>query len=136
MNELITKDGALTQQASNMIFFYKEQMKKLKAQEEEFNKQLLQELKKHGYISYKDENMTISVIEPTEKVTFDSDSFKKKFPDIYEKFAKKTPVKGSVRVTLKKGVTSENMTKEVHPEIQKIEVIGADLDAKTNKIEW
>ncbi len=136
MNELITNNGALTPKASNMIFFYKEQMKKLKEQEEEFNKQLMQELKKNGIMSYKDENMTITVVEPTERDTFDSKAFKSKFPDIYKRFVKKSPVKGSVRVSLKKGVTSENMTQEVNPVIEKMEVIGAEVDAETNQIKW
>ncbi|MEF2782781.1 MAG: hypothetical protein U0N20_06775 [Clostridium sp.] len=123
MNELLNQNGELTLSASQLIFSYKEKMKELKEQEEQFNKQLMEEMKKRGITSYKDENISISLIGETEKETFDSKLFKSKFPDIYEKFKKTSKVKGSIRVTLKKGITSENMIQDVHPTVEKLPVI-------------
>lgn len=124
MNELITQDGNLTMTAEKAIFRFKEQMKELKRQEEEFNAALLKEMEKRGILSFKDENMTIIRLAATQRETFDTKAFKAKFPDIYKKYIKTSDVKPSVRVTLKKGITSENMVKDTTPEVQMLEIDG------------
>lgn len=123
MNELLNQNGELTPSASRFIFLYKEKMKELAELEEKFNGNLMEEMKKRGITSYKDENISITLTPETERGKFDSKAFKSRFPDIYEKFVKKTKVKGSIRVTLKKGITSKNMVQEVHPTVEKLPVI-------------
>lgn len=122
--ELMHQNNQLAVEAEKKIIEYKQNMKLLKDQEKEFNERLLAEMKRRKIISYKDNNLSISLIGGMEKEIFDTESFKKQYPKIYNMFLKKTPVKESVRVTIKKGITAENMSKEIEAEVQQITING------------
>ena len=42
---------------------------------------------------------------------------------MHKKFVKITPIKEHVRLSIKKGVTSDNMITEVTPEVEQIKVV-------------
>lgn len=120
---LLKTDNSLTIDAERKIIAFKEATEAIKEQENEFKNQLLQEMKKRGITGYKDENITISLILGGESERFDAKAFKKKFPAMHKKFAKITPIKEHVRLSIKKGVTSDNMVTEITPEVEQIKVV-------------
>ena len=120
---LLKTDNSLTIDAERKIIAFKEATEAIKEQENEFKNQLLQEMKKRGITGYKDENITISLILEGESERFDAKAFKKKFPAMHKKFAKITPIKQHVRLSIKKGVTSDNMVTEITPEVEQIKVV-------------
>lgn len=122
--ELMTNNNSLSLEAEKKIISLKQAYKNIKEQEEAFNQALVDEMKKRGIISYKDENITISFIPDGTKNSFDAKAFKSKHPDIYERYVKKSPVKEYARITLKKGINVDNMQVPINVETQKIEVVG------------
>lgn len=120
---LLKTDNSLTIDAERKIIAFKEATEAIKEQENEFKNQLLQEMKKRGITGYKDENINISLILEGESECFDAKAFKKKFPAMHKKFAKITPIKEHVRLSIKKGVTSDNMVTEITPEVEQIKVV-------------
>lgn len=125
--ELIKTDNSLSLEAERKIIAFKESIEKIKQQQEEFNNSLLEEMKKRGIISYKDENMSISLIAEGTQEKFDTKTFKAKFPDIYKKFTKETKRKEYARVSIKKGITSKSMIEDVNPDVQ---AIGLDTNGQ------
>ncbi|MCR0144585.1 hypothetical protein MKC88_12025 [[Clostridium] innocuum] len=120
---LLKTDNSLSIDAERKIIAFKEAMEAIEEQEKEFKNQLLQEMKKRGITGYKDENITISLIIEGESERFDTKAFKKKFPAMHKKFAKITPIKEHVRLSIKKGITSDNMITDVTPEVEQIKVV-------------
>ena len=120
---LLKTDNSLTIDAERKIIAFKEATEAIKEQENELKNQLLQEMKKRGITGYKDENITISLILEGESERFDAKAFKKKFPAKHKKFVKITPIKEHVRLSIKKGVTSDNMVTEITPEVEQIKVV-------------
>ena len=121
--KLLKTDNSLSIDAERKIIAFKEAMEAIQEQEKEFRNQLLQEMKKRGITGYKDENITISLVLEGESEKFDTKAFKKKFPAMNKKFVKITPIKEHVRLSIKKGVTSDNMITEVTPEVEQIKVV-------------
>ena len=120
---LLKTDNSLSIDAERKIIAFKEAMEAIEEQEKEFRNQLLQEMKKRGITGYRDENITISLVLEGESEKFDTKAFKKKFPAMNKKFVKITPIKEHVRLSIKKGVTSDNMITEVTPEVEQIKVV-------------
>lgn len=120
---LLKTDNSLSIDAERKIIAFKEAMEAIEEQEKEFKNQLLQEMKKRGITGYKDENITISLIMEGESERFDTKAFKKKFPAMHKKFTKITPIKEHVRLSIKKGITSDNMITDVTPEVEQIKVV-------------
>lgn len=121
--KLLKTDNSLSIDAERKIIAFKEAMEAIQEQEKEFRNQLLQEMKKRGITGYRDENITISLVLEGESEKFDTKAFKKKFTAMHKKFVKITPIKEHVRLSIKKGVTSDNMITEVTPEVEQIKVV-------------
>lgn len=126
--QLMTSKNCLSLAAEKKIIGFIQKEKELAEQKKEFNNALLNEMKKRGILSYKDENMTISYVCGGERATFDSKAFKKKFPDIFKKYSKTNHVGDFARITIKKGITTENMNIPKEVETQ---MIGISSDEKT-----
>lgn len=124
--ELLKTDNSISLDAERKIIGFKEAFETMKQKEEEFKMQLLQEMKKRGITSYKDENLSISLISEGTKETFDSKSFKAKFPDIHKKYAKSSKVKEYAKITIKKDITSKTMIENINPEIMCINVVNSE----------
>lgn len=124
MNEVI-KGTVLSAEAELLFIKYKEAQKEFKEKEEALTEQLKKEMKEKGILSYKNENLSISYTPESTKETFDQKAFKEKYPDVYKMFLKTSPVKASVRITVKKGITSSNLIENSKAELSMIpEVIG------------
>ena len=54
-----------------------------------------------GIKSFENDILKVTYVAPTKKTTIDSKALKKDHPDVYEKYAKTSDVKASVRITVK-----------------------------------
>lgn len=127
MNEVM-KGTVLSAEAELLFIQYKEAQKEFKAKEEALTEQLKKEMKEKGILSYKNENLSISYTPESTKETFDAKAFKEKYPDVYKMYLKTSPVKASVRITVKKGVTSSNLKIDSKPEIMMTPNVIGDID--------
>lgn len=103
MNNLITltKDGALlTAETGKKIAEFERQIKKLEALENELRAEIMLEMEQKGIIKAVCEDVAITYIPAGERETFDSKTFRKENPRLYDKYVKFSPVKASVRIKL------------------------------------
>lgn len=79
-----------------------EEVKNLKAEQEQLKAGLIDVMKQYGVKKYEGEAITLTYTAPTTRVSIDSKMLKEQEPEIYEKFSKTSEVKESLRITLKK----------------------------------
>lgn len=77
------------------------QKKALEEQEKTLREGLEAAMGKYGVMSFENDILKITYIEPTTKTTLDSKKLKKEHPDIFTKYSKISDVKASVRITVK-----------------------------------
>ena len=63
---------------------------------------LYEQMTGSGVSKWETDRIVLTAVEPTETTTFDSKSLKADSPAIYEKYVKKTPKKGYLKITIKK----------------------------------
>jgi len=78
-----------------------ETKKALADREAEIKDALIKEMAEKGILSLDSEAFRVTYIPPTERETFDSKAFKKAHSDLYDEYVKMSPVKASVRVTVR-----------------------------------
>lgn len=101
MNNLIrlTEDGALlSASTAKKIAKFKRDLEKVEALRNELYAELLLEMETRGIIKAVSEDVIINYIPATTRETFDTKAFRKAHPDLYDQYAKLSPVKASVRV--------------------------------------
>lgn len=86
---------------AHTIAEFERQMKHIKEQEESLKQAILAEMEAKGIIKIETDEMTITYVAPTDRETFDTKEFKKKFQYIYDDFVKMSPVKSSIRIKVK-----------------------------------
>lgn len=88
-------------EVSNKISEFEKQIKELKVQEDELKKNILNEMEEKGLLKLETDSLIISYVAPTERETFDSKSFRKSNPDLYDDYVNFSPVKSSIRIKVK-----------------------------------
>ena len=73
----------------------------LKKRETELREELLHQMMSNGVKSFKCDRFSLTVKEASERTTLDSAALKKRCPDIYEKFLKKSHIKESLIIKIK-----------------------------------
>lgn len=104
MNNLIVFDGnsaILDPQVAEAIATFEAEVKEIKAQEEILKQRILEEMERNGLLKIDTPHLLINYIAGTDRETFDSKSFRKEHPDLYDDFVKMTPVKASIRIKVK-----------------------------------
>ena len=105
MNELIKVNpggiAILDEETAQKIADFEAIAKKVKEEEEALKTAILAEMKEKGVIKIETVHLVINYIEATMRETFDAKALKKDFPDIYDGYAKLTPVKESVRIKVR-----------------------------------
>lgn len=127
MNEVMI-NNTLSKEAELLFVQYKEAQKEFKEKEEALTNKLKDEMKEKGILSYKNDNLSISYTPESTKETFDTKAFKEKYPDVYKLFVKTSPVKASVRITVKKGITSKNLIENPKHEVTMVPEIIGDVE--------
>lgn len=72
-----------------------------KKQLENFRQGLYEIMEQNDIKSFRGTHITLTRVLPTERETFDTRAFKKDYPNIYQEYVKKSPVKGTLKITLK-----------------------------------
>ena len=101
MDELIVFEGKtalLNPEVSFKLAEFERVVKEFKAKEEELKQRILEEMESKGILSIKTPELTISYVAPTSRETFDSKTFRKDHPDLYDEYVNISLVKASVRM--------------------------------------
>lgn len=104
MNDIIKIENStalLDAEFSKQVAYVKEQLKELKALDEEYSKMILEAMEQNNIVKIENADLVISYVQPTDRETFDTKSFKEDNPDIYDVYVKITPVKSSIRIKVK-----------------------------------
>lgn len=85
------------------ISAFERSLKRIKAQEDELKALILQEMEAKGIlkIEAKEEGLTITYVPTFDKESFNSKKFQDEQPDLFNEYVRMTPVKSSVRVSVK-----------------------------------
>ena len=101
MDELIIYEGntaLLNPEVSVRLAEFERMVKEVKAKQDELKQRILDEMESKGILSIKAPELTISYVAPTSRETFDSKTFRKDHPDLYDEYVNISLVKASVRM--------------------------------------
>ena len=101
MDELIVYEGntaLLNPEVSIRLAEFERMVKEVKAKQDELKQRILDEMESKSILSIKTPELTISYVAPTTRETFDSKTFRKDHPDLYDEYVNISMVKGSVRM--------------------------------------
>ena len=101
MDELILYENntaLLNRDVAVKLAEFERMAKEVKAKQDELKQRILEEMESKGIVSIKTPELTISYVAPTTRETFDSKTFRKDHPDLYDQYINISLVKGSVRM--------------------------------------
>ena len=101
MDELIVYENntaLLNPEVSIRLAEFERMVKEVKAKQDELKQKILEEMESKGIVSIKSPELTISYVAPTTRETFDSKTFRKDHPDLYDEYVNISMVKASVRM--------------------------------------
>ena len=100
---IIYKGGSplLRAETAVKIARFEKQVKELTEKHNALKQAILAEMEQKNLVKLETPELSISYIAPSERETFDSKAFRAAHEDLYDEFAKLTPVKAQVRVKLK-----------------------------------
>lgn len=106
MNELIKIENGISVLdggTSDMIANFERQIKALKEKEDALKEAIKSEMEAKGIIKITDDfnGLSITLVEATERETFDSKQLRADDPDLCDQYVKMTPVKSSIRIKVK-----------------------------------
>ena len=105
MNELVIKQNEvvqLTEEAISKINVLEQQKAMIKKAEEDLKSNMIEQMEKYGVTQIKNDLFTISYTPEHTQSRFDSKAFKEQSPVLYDSYCKKSTVKASIKITLKK----------------------------------
>lgn len=99
----IDKEGnvALSETIGSQLANFEKQLKEINDQEAKLKTAILEEMEKRGIIKLESEDLTITYYSPTDRETFNKESFREDHPDMYDEYVTFTPVKSSIRIKVK-----------------------------------
>lgn len=96
---VLTKDGALlSADTAAKIAEFERQKKKLDALENVLRAEIMMEMEQRGIIKAVSEEVSITYIPEGDRESFDSKSFRKDHPDLYDDYVRLSRVKASIRI--------------------------------------
>lgn len=103
MDNIITlgNESILSEGISKKIAEYEKALKELKEKEDLLKESIKSEMEEKGIIKIENDDLVISYVAPTDRITFDSTRFKKENPKMYDEYLKISPVKSSIRIKVK-----------------------------------
>lgn len=104
MNELIKIENGtpiLDTEASHKIAYFEQQLKDIKAKEDELKKAIMKSMEEHGIVKIETDELIINYIATTDRERFDVKAFQRENPNRYDDYVKITKVKPSIRLKVK-----------------------------------
>lgn len=106
--ELIEYDGHfahLAKRAEQELIRLEVEAKESAKRRDELRKKILAVMEEKGIYKFETDNISIAYIPADVRETFDSGSLAVELPDLYQQYLKKSPMKASVRITVRKGAS-------------------------------
>lgn len=97
----ITQELARLSELESTIQLFEAEIKDVKEKHEKLKGFLLEQMSKNGVKKWETDNIVVTYVEPTERVSIDSAKIKAGQPDIFEQYKKTSPVKESLRIKIK-----------------------------------
>ena len=91
----------LSPDASSKLAEFERMAKEIKAKQDELKQRILAEMEEHGILKIETDELTITYVAETSRETFDSKTFRKENPDLYDEYVKISTVSASVRMRVK-----------------------------------
>ena len=101
MIQLINNKPVLDGATLKSIVVFEQKIKELEEAKKELTANILEEMESKGIIKIDSDEVSISYIQPSDRESFDSKSFRADHPDIYDSYVRMTPVKASIRIKVK-----------------------------------
>lgn len=98
----VPADVARLADLESAIIALKAEIKNYEDRKAEVMNTLYEQMTGSGVSKWETDRITLTAVAPTESTTFDSKAFKADDPATYEKYVKKTPKKGYLKITIKK----------------------------------
>lgn len=107
MNEIIAVDKKtgeiyVTKETMEIIRNYEVRKKELDEEYKQYKKALLDAMEEYGVEKVDSEDLLVTYVGETERVSVDSKKLEKEFPEVYAQCLKVSTVKPSVRVKIRK----------------------------------
>lgn len=104
MNKIaLTSDNLLPIETENKIATVMKQLAELKEAEKTLKEALLGEMQRRNIKKIDTPKLTITYVDETTKEDFDKKAFREAHKDLYDEYAKITPVKAYVKIGVKNG---------------------------------
>lgn len=100
-NELITTEGRLLPGIAPLLQEYADKIKELTEKQDKLKAAIMAEMEARGIVKIDTPEVLINYIAPTERETLDTKALKAECPDIWDAYAKISPVKATLKVKLK-----------------------------------
>lgn len=104
MEEIIIKNGdeiAVKPEICEKIASLERQAKEIKKQQDSVKDSIIEAMQKYNVLKIDNDVLKIALIPEHTAEKFDSKTFRAENPDIYDSYVKLSPVKASVRITVK-----------------------------------
>ena len=100
---VLTSDNLLPISTENKIVQIEKELAKLKDAEKVLKEALLEEMQKRSIKKIETPKLTITYIDETTKESFDAKAFKEAHRDLYDEYAKISPVKAYIKIGVNNG---------------------------------
>lgn len=91
----------LNPEVSSQLAEFERMAEEIKVKQKELKDKILAEMEERGILKIETDELTITYIAETSRETFDSKTFRKDNPDLYDEYVKISNVSASVRMKLK-----------------------------------
>lgn len=100
-NSIEISNGTLSVDTAKYIAILERQIKEIKKKEEEIKQAILEAMESSGVVKLETDDMVITYVGATDSEKFDSKSFRKSHPDLYDDYVKITKVNAYIKIRLK-----------------------------------
>lgn len=102
MLQVVEGNAVLAEDAVAKIVEFERMAKQIKEAEDNLKAAILKEMEEKNILSIDSPELKISYVAATQRETFDAKAFRQDFTDLYDEYVKLSPVKASIRITVKK----------------------------------
>ena len=86
---------------SSALAEFERQAKEIKEKQDALKQRILEEMEANGILKIETDDLTITYVAPTSRESFDSKTFRKDNPDLYDNYINISPVQASIRLKVK-----------------------------------
>lgn len=102
MLQVVEGTAVLAEDAVAKIVEFERMAKQIKEAEDNLKSAILKEMEEKNILSIDSPELKITYIPATQRESFDTKTFRQDFADLYDEYVKLSPVKASIRITVRK----------------------------------